>query len=138
MLVLLYSVATIACASLQVVAFKTAGYSLGPYPYFILLAVSFSFCPIFFAVVAYINRKGDGFVEEVQTWRFRRRFAVIGILNALNGVFIIFSNPHVAGVTQAVLAQAVIPMTMGLAFLCVGARFSPAQYFAALIIFGPS
>ena len=66
---------------------RSAGYSLGPYPYFILLAVSFAFCPIFFLLVAYIDRKGDGFVEEVQSWRFRARFFIIGVLNALNGVF---------------------------------------------------
>ena len=58
-LILLYSILTIASASLQAVAFKNAGYALGPYPYFILLAVSFAFVPIFFIGVALIQKYGQ-------------------------------------------------------------------------------
>lgn len=53
----------------------------------------------------YIHISAGGFVAETRTWAYLRRFGVIGIFNALNGVLVLFSNPHVAGVTQAMLAQ---------------------------------
>jgi hypothetical protein len=91
---------------MQAVCFKAVGYPLGPYPYFILIVVSSAFVPIFFAVVFYIKVFSGGFVEEQTSWKFKRHFMVIGALNALNGIFIIFSNPYVSGVLQAMLSQA--------------------------------
>ena len=54
--VLAFSVLTVASASLQAVVFKLTGYVLGPFPYFILLCVSFAFVPIFFSGVFCIER----------------------------------------------------------------------------------
>ena len=46
-----------------------------------------------------------GFEKEITTVRFKVHFLVIGFFNALNGVFVIFANPHTPGSLQAVLAQ---------------------------------
>jgi hypothetical protein len=84
--VLLYSVLTIFSASMQAVAFKSAGYALGPYPYFILLAVSFAFVPVFFLGVLFINHYGT-ILPAARKFEYKKAFALIGFLNGLNGIF---------------------------------------------------
>lgn len=134
--VLLSSVGLVAFSVLQQVSFKRLGYSLGPYPYFILLTVSFAFVPIFFAVLWYIHCRSGGFLPEITHWKFKVHFFIIGLMNALNGVFVIFSNPHVPGVLQAIIGQAMIPMVMSLAFFFLRSRFSLFQILGALVIIG--
>ena len=75
----------ILCQSLQVVSFKRIGYSLGPYPYFILLSVSAFFVPIFASIVLFIRITGGPFVEEIVRCKYIMHYCVVGILNALNG-----------------------------------------------------
>jgi len=131
--VLIYSVLTIVSAALQAVAFKSAGYALGPYPYFILLAVSLAFVPIFFVGVAVIHRYGQ-ILEAAQAFEYKKAFAAIGCLNGLNGILIIFSNPHVSGVAQSTLSQFVIPLTLLLSVIILRASFSRIMYLGAFII----
>tara|TARA_B100000780_G_C21088559_1_gene438619 strand:- start:99 stop:1523 length:1425 start_codon:yes stop_codon:yes gene_type:complete len=132
-LILLYSILTIASASLQAVAFKNAGYALGPYPYFILLAVSFAFVPIFFIGVALIQKYGQ-ILKAAQSFEYKKAFAVIGVLNGMNGILIIFSNPHVSGIAQSTLSQFVIPLTLTLSVVILRASFSKLMWFGAVII----
>ena len=127
--------ALILFATSQAVVFKAVGYPLGPWPYFILITVSSAFVPIFFGVVAYINTFSGGFHEAQTTLRFKRHFGVIGALNALNGIFIIFANPYVSGVLQTMLSQASIPFTMALATLVLGTQFSWVECSGAIVIF---
>lgn len=131
--VLAFSVLTVACASLQAVAFKLTGYALGPFPYFILLSVSFAFVPIFFAGVFCIERYAK-IAPAARSWTYKKAFVLIGLLNGLNGVMIIFSNPHVAGVAQSTLSQAVIPLTLGLSVLILRSSFSKTMWFGAFVI----
>ena len=133
LLILLYSVLTVACAALQAVAFKSAGYALGPFPYFILLSVSFAFVPIFFLGVCAVDRVAV-IAPEGRAFEYKKAFALIGILNALNGVLIIFSNPHVSGVAQSTLSQFVIPLTLGLSVCILRASFTPTMYAGAFVI----
>jgi len=106
----LVCMALILCATAQSLCFKSIGYTLGPYPYFILIAVSSAFVPIFFGIVLYIDLFSGGFVEAQTSWKFKRHFGVIGVLNALNGIFIIFANPYVSGVLQTMLSQVTSPL----------------------------
>jgi len=133
LLVLLYSILTIVSASMQVVAFKSAGYALGPYPYFILLSVSFAFIPIFFLGVLCINHYGT-ILPAARKFEYKKAFAMIGLLNGLNGILIIFSNPHVSGVAQSTLSQFVIPLTLSLSVCILRASFSKLMYFGAFVI----
>merc|ERR1712166_360443 len=55
------SVLLVLAASGQSVCFKSLGYPMRPYPYFILLFVSWSFVPILFALVMYIHIFSGGF-----------------------------------------------------------------------------
>ena len=85
-------VLTILSAALQSVSFKKAGYSLMSFPYIILLVVAFSFIPILFLFVFYID-KTYGILKESKTVEVKKTFAVLGFLNAANGVLIIFQQP---------------------------------------------
>eukprot|EP00457_Paulinella_chromatophora_P006684 gb/GEZN01006703.1/.p1 GENE.gb/GEZN01006703.1/~~gb/GEZN01006703.1/.p1 ORF type:complete len:524 (-),score=68.18 gb/GEZN01006703.1/:25-1596(-) len=118
-------------AIMQQTAFKLLGYGLKPFPYFILLSVSFAFVPIFFALVAMVRSFTGGFSKEATSLRFKMHFFVIGFLNAMNGVLIIFSNPHVPGVLQVILSQSIIPLTLILSVLWLGERFSGMQILGA-------
>ena len=131
--VFLYSILTITSASMQAVTFKSAGYALGPYPYFILLCVSFAFVPIFFLGVFIINYYGT-ILPAARSWSYKKSFALIGLLNGLNGVLIIFSNPHVSGVAQSTLSQFVIPLTLSLSVCILRSSFSKMMYMGAFII----
>lgn len=122
--------------TLQVVSFKKAGYSFGPYPYMILILVSFAFVPLFGVAAWIIACRTGGFVPEITTCSFKRHFFIIGIFNALNGILIIFSNPHVSGVLQSILAQAVIPFTLVLSILWLRTKYAVFQYIGALIVIG--
>ena len=130
----LYAVLTILSAALQSVSFKKAGYSLMSFPYIILLVVAFSFIPILFLFVFYID-KTYGILKESKTVEVKKTFAVLGFLNALNGVLIIFQNPHVSGIVQSALAQAVIPTTLVLSVLILKVSFSKFQYIGAFVVF---
>eukprot|EP00750_Incisomonas_marina_P033089 INCI9559.1.p1 GENE.INCI9559.1~~INCI9559.1.p1 ORF type:complete len:559 (+),score=99.69 INCI9559.1:169-1845(+) len=122
--------------TLQVVSFKKAGYSFGPYPYMILILVSFAFVPLFGVAAWIIACRTGGFVPEITTCSFKKHFFIIGIFNALNGILIIFSNPHVSGVLQSILAQAVIPFTLVLSILWLRTKYAVFQYIGAFIVIG--
>ena len=81
----------ILCQALQVVSFKRAGYSLGPYPYFILLSVSFLFVPLFALIVLFIRITGGPFIEEIVSCKYIGHYAIVGLLNALNGGYVLLS-----------------------------------------------
>jgi drug/metabolite transporter (DMT)-like permease len=128
-----YSILTITFAALQAVSFKNIGYSLEKYPYVILLVVAFSFVPILFLLVAYVDVT-YGLVKETKSSALKKKFLCLGFLNALNGILIIFSNPHVPGIAQSALAQAVIPFTLLLAVCYLGSSFSCWQVVGSFVV----
>ena len=136
--VALISLGVVASGSFQVVAFKRAGYSLGPYPYFILLAVGGAFVPILaLAALASWAMPPNGFSKETTSCAAMRAYGVIGALNGVNGILTIFSVPFVTGVEQAILAQLVIPITLLLSRVVLGTTFGWLQLLgAAVILFG--
>ena len=113
--------------------FRTINRNSELYPHFILIFVSSVFVPIFFLGVFALKRYAGGFRAETKSWRFLSKFWVIGALNAMNGLLIIPSIPFVAGVTQAVLAQSVIPVTLFFSVILLRTRFTAAQITGALI-----
>lgn len=120
----------------QVVVFKSLGYVLGPYPYFILITVSFAFVPILFFLLAIIQASARAFEPGVTTWRFKRHFVVIGLCNALNGVMLMFSNPFTPGMWQTLAAPLTVPFTMFVSALVLRSRFSGPQVLGAALVVG--
>lgn len=120
----------------QVVVFKSLGYVLGPYPYFILITISFAFVPILFFLLALIQASARAFEPEVTTCRFKRHFVVIGLCNALNGVMLMFANPFTPGLWQALAAPLTVPFTMLVSALILRTRFGLAQVLGAALVVG--
>jgi drug/metabolite transporter (DMT)-like permease len=129
----LLSIALVLTSTAQSLVFKRVGFS-GLSPEFILIAVSSVFVPIFFTGVAAIKLTTGGFLPETTVWTLKLRFLVIGLLNAANGIFVIFANPHVPGCLQTLLSQAVIPFTLVLAKLVLRSSFTWEHYAGALLI----
>lgn len=132
---LYYVLAILSClslaffATLQIIAFKKLGYAFAPYPYFILLSVSFMFVPIFFSGVLFLRVTTGGFLPETTTWLFKRHYAIIGCCNAMNGVLLIFANPHTPGTVQAIFTQTIIPFVMIISIIVLRTKFNMFQVF---------
>lgn len=128
------AVLLIVVQTLQVVSFKKAGYSYRPYPYMILIIVAAAFVPLFAIAAGIISCRTGGFLPEITSCKFKMHYSIVGLFNALNGILIIFSNPHVTGVLQSILAQAVIPFTLLLSIIWLRTRFKAYQYVGAFIV----
>eukprot|EP00927_Polykrikos_kofoidii_P027442 TRINITY_DN24137_c0_g1_i1.p2 TRINITY_DN24137_c0_g1~~TRINITY_DN24137_c0_g1_i1.p2 ORF type:complete len:396 (+),score=34.96 TRINITY_DN24137_c0_g1_i1:54-1241(+) len=129
----LFALLLVSCVG-QRLAFKTVGYELGPYPYFVVLSISFVFVPIFGVICIGITATTGGWSPESRTWRTIGVFLVIGCLNAVQGVTMVFSNPYVPGYLQALLAQAMIPFTLIISRFTRGTEYSCRQYAGVLVI----
>jgi drug/metabolite transporter (DMT)-like permease len=67
------------------------------------------------------------------------KFAIIGTALALNGVCIVFANPHVPGIMQALIGPTIVtvPMSVLFSFLLLKTRYNWKQLLAVLfVIFG--
>ncbi|KNC52192.1 uncharacterized protein AMSG_01018 [Thecamonas trahens ATCC 50062] len=116
----------------QTVGFKLLGYAFGPFPFVILITMSAAFVPLFGVPYAIARWRG---VIPAETRTFPLRpYWVIGGLNAANGILLIFANPHVPGVVQAVLAQAGVPMVFFLSLWLLRTKYAPGQYASAVVI----
>ena len=120
--------------SLQIVSFKKAGFSLGPYPYFILIFVSGVFVPIFFLTVVWIRFTSGGFVGAQTSLGFLRHFLVVGVCSGLNGICIVFSNPHVSGITQSLLGNSTLIFTVILAVLFLRQSLATLQWLGVTLV----
>ena len=127
-------VALVVSGIAQAIFFKRIGYSMGSHPWFVLNVVSFSFVPILSAICVVIIAISGGFSEETSTWFFKRHFLLLGVLNGLNGVGVLLSNPHIPGATQALLSQSVIPFTLILAITFLRTKLSLVQCIGVLFV----
>lgn len=118
----------------QRVTFKTLGYSLGAYPYFVLLSISAAFVPIFGIICASIIAQTGGFLPETRTWRCLLVYVIIGCCNAVQGLGMVFANPYVAGYLQTLLQQGTIPFTFLISLVALRVHFSVLQYVGVLLI----
>lgn len=117
----------------QRVAFKNVGYVLGPYPYFVLLSISATI-PVVLGVVCLFVYAVSGFSPGTCSLRNVVIFFTLGFAAALNGVGMVFANPHVAGYLQALLQQSIVPMTLVASMSILATQFSPTQYAGVLMI----
>jgi drug/metabolite transporter (DMT)-like permease len=66
-----------------------------------------------------------------------RQFAIMGMFDGLNGVLMLLGGSHTSGTMQAMLGQAVIPITVIVSITLLGKHFHFLQYTgAATITFG--
>eukprot|EP00929_Paragymnodinium_shiwhaense_P064044 TRINITY_DN32047_c0_g1_i1.p1 TRINITY_DN32047_c0_g1~~TRINITY_DN32047_c0_g1_i1.p1 ORF type:complete len:441 (+),score=86.35 TRINITY_DN32047_c0_g1_i1:137-1459(+) len=126
-------------STMTVVSSKRLGYAMGPYPFFILLILSFAFVPVLFLPLLYVRYRTGGFVEghidkALRSGQLLRHFMVIGLCNASNGVLVMNANPHTPGYMQSLLAPLIVPMTVALSAAYLGTRFHSQQLFGVLMI----
>eukprot|EP00211_Chloroparvula_japonica_P002652 CAMPEP_0119127852 /NCGR_PEP_ID=MMETSP1310-20130426/6237_1 /TAXON_ID=464262 /ORGANISM="Genus nov. species nov., Strain RCC2339" /LENGTH=508 /DNA_ID=CAMNT_0007118135 /DNA_START=538 /DNA_END=2064 /DNA_ORIENTATION=- len=133
-LAVLVSIGLMLFSTMQIVSFKRLGYAFEPYPYFILLSVSFMFVPIYFTGMFFVYMTTGGFVPETTTLWFKRHFVIIGFCNAMNGVLLIFAVPYTPGTIQAIFTQAIIPFVMIISVVTLKTRYTIFQYVGAVVI----
>ncbi|KAF4677332.1 Cg10p [Perkinsus chesapeaki] len=127
--VALLSISLLACGALQRVAFKRIAYPLGPYPVLLLCVISAAFIPLFGVPYLYVKIVAGG-TDDTRILPY----AVIGALNAVNGILTIFGNAFVPGYLQTILQQTVIPFTMILSVFLCGTRYSAQHVIGVVII----
>lgn len=120
----------------QSVYLKQSGNKMPAFPYFL-----FWWTVIPFVIVFYLLLAGAWLMGSI-TPEMRRvpqyKFMIIGTLTTLNGVLMLFANPHVPGVMQALLGPTVvtIPLSMFFSFILLKRRYSWKQILAVCVILG--
>jgi drug/metabolite transporter (DMT)-like permease len=66
------------------------------------------------------------------------KLAIMGLLDALAGIMMVFGGNRTSGALQALLIQGVIPITMLLSFVFLRERYAWQQYIGAALVLGSS
>jgi hypothetical protein len=85
--------------------------------------INIVYIPIFFGLVEYEKRWTKLITPEMESFP-KRNFFLMGTADALAGLLMLFGGVYTAGSTQALLSNAVIPVTMFLAVLMLSTHFS--------------
>lgn len=128
--------ATIVAGSANNILFYKISIPFQNYPFFLVLYSSVFSVPTFWFIVAlillvprwkhYITREMMAFA----LWKF----AVLGLLDSIQGILGFFSDPHVPGATQQLVLQITIPITMATTVVALKTRYTIGQYIGATVI----
>jgi len=119
----------------QTVTLKQSGNAMPNFPYFIFwfTALLFVFCFALLLICVEV------FTKQI-TPEMRRfphyKYAIIGVLTTLNGVFILFPNPYVPGSMQALIGPTIttIPLSMAFTWLLMKRTYGWGQILSVGII----
>jgi len=106
-----YLVAVILIGTGNRVSFKIMQYATINYGYFISQVTTFIFIPINFIVIGLLLVFTDKITPEMRTFP-QYKFAVMGLLDALQGLLIVVGGLYVPGIMQNLLLQGCVPVTM--------------------------
>eukprot|EP01095_Lingulamoeba_sp_RSL-Kostka_P000252 TRINITY_DN10386_c0_g1_i1.p1 TRINITY_DN10386_c0_g1~~TRINITY_DN10386_c0_g1_i1.p1 ORF type:complete len:540 (-),score=147.62 TRINITY_DN10386_c0_g1_i1:202-1821(-) len=132
---LLYCIFAVIFTVMTTVYLFLTGQHMPDFPFFIFWSGAVSFTPFFFVTLAY-----SWFIKkEIGKLEFsvpQYKLFVIGMFTALNGVCIIYANPHVPGILQAILGPTVVTIPLGMifSFLILKKKYHPTQLISVLII----
>jgi drug/metabolite transporter (DMT)-like permease len=132
-LVLGYSIGLLCAALGNSIFFKRMTNHMPNYPYFITQMSTLVYVPIFFGVVAY-EMKFTNYITKEMTDFPKRKFVWMGLFDSLAGILMVFGGVRTSGSTQALLLNAIIPMTMFLSYVFLKARYKWLQYIGATTI----
>ena len=134
---LVYAIGSVAGSVTMTVAMKLAGDHLPNFPFFIF-AISACAIGVFFGSVALVVRYTTSLITAEQRAVPVWFFAVIGLLSSLNGLLLLFSNPHVSGITESLFGPTVvtIPLSLLASWALLRRRYSLLQIGCVLIILG--
>lgn len=116
------------------ISLKLMTYPMANYLYFLSVLTSLIYIPIFFGAVWYKFKFTNHITPDMTSYP-KRKFAVMGFLDATAGVLVVFGSAHISGPLTVLLAQGAIPVTMVFSILFLKARYHWRQYTGALIIF---
>jgi len=133
--IVFWCVGCILSSVLQGVYIKQAGNALANFPYFLFWFTAIPFVILFFLYywgVLLFTKQITPEMRKAQQYKM----AIIGVLTAVNGIFILFASPNVPGTMQALLGPTIvtIPMAMVLSFIMLKRRYNFYQLFAVLVI----
>lgn len=132
-MLLIYSVFLLLSAVGNSIFFKKMTNKFPNYPYFLSQITTVVYVPVFWSIVVWTRI----FTRKItpQMMKFPKyKFFVMGALDALAGIFMLFGGVHTSGSTQALLLQAVIPITMFLSYILLKERYKSLQYLGAFVI----
>eukprot|EP00762_Andalucia_godoyi_P004066 ANDGO_06385.mRNA.1 Crt homolog 1 len=117
------------------VALKLMTYPMANYLYFLSVLTSVIYLPLFFGAVWYKLKFTDHITDDMIKYP-KRKFAVMGALDAVAGVLVVFGSAHIPGPMTVLLSQGAIPVTMIFSFFLLKMRYHWRQYLGSVIIFG--
>lgn len=124
--VLFYAIGLLVSSVGNSIFFKKMTNHMTNYPYFLSQLTTIVYVPIFFGLVFYEKRFTNMITEDMMKFP-KRKFFVMGTFDALSGIFMLFGGIHTSGSTQALLTNAVIPMTMILSYVILKTRYAKTQ-----------
>jgi drug/metabolite transporter (DMT)-like permease len=133
---LMWSLLCIVMTVGQVVSLVKLGLRVPKFSYFITAfgAVCFN---VPFAIYCYANHfLYKTITPSMRAWNLKGWLFLIGLFSALNGVLIVFANPHVKGDTQTLLLQSNIPVVILFSIVFLGAKFQWNHYMSAVMVIG--
>jgi len=104
------------------------------YPNFLNLLTTFVYIPVCFAYI--IPMAYYGYIPPEQFEVPKRKFAVMGALDAMAGIMQIFGATYLPGPLIILLLQAAIPVTMIISKYLLAAQYNKYQYAGALTVAG--
>lgn len=113
--------------------FKKMTNHMPNYPYFISLATTVVYVPFFAIICAYYYLYTNAITDEMLEIK-KIKFFSLGAFDSLAGLLMLFGAVHTSGSNQALLANAVIPITMVLAYVFLSTRFKMTQIAGAFTI----
>lgn len=128
--VLVYSAVLLVTAVANSIFFKKMTDAMPNYPYFLGQFTTLVYVPVFFGLVFWQLRFTNLITPEMTEFP-KSRFCWMGVFDSISGLLVMFGAVHTSGSTQALLANAVIPITMVLAYFMIGTQFRLKQYMGA-------
>lgn len=113
--------------------FKKMSTALINYPYFLTQFTTVVYVPIFFAVVAY-QFKFTNWITPAMTNISKFKFFVMGAFDSLSGVLALFGAAQTSGTLQALLNNAIIPITLVCSVVVLQTRFQLHEYLGSGVI----
>ncbi|KAM9960271.1 hypothetical protein ACTFIW_009399 [Dictyostelium discoideum] len=105
------------------------------YSFFLSQLTNYGYLPIFLAAMWYKMYCTSDVPKETRKFP-QYKFVIMGLLDAINGFFVVIGGVSTSGPLQQLLNQAIIPFTMIASFIFLRERYSLFQLGGAVVILG--
>ncbi|KAN0008686.1 hypothetical protein ACTFIU_009413 [Dictyostelium citrinum] len=105
------------------------------YSFFLSQLTNYGYLPIFLVAMWYKMYCTNDVPKETRKFP-QYKFVIMGLLDAINGFFVVIGGVSTSGPLQQLLNQAIIPFTMVASFIFLKERYSLIQLGGATVILG--